>query len=83
MYEVTPTSKATRTANPARPKTNPERALLSRKDFPLDPEAPAPVGEVEEEVVSVTVTGPFGPFVVNWGGDVGEDEGTVDSLSKF
>lgn len=41
------------------------------------------MGKAVVEVVSVTVTGPFGPFVENGGGDVGEGEDAVDTLCEF
>ena len=75
-------TKTTRPINPARPKTNPERALFLRKEFPLDPEVSF-VGKAVVEVVSVTVTGPFGPLVENGGGDFEEGEDAVDTLCEF
>ena len=62
-----------KTANPASPKTNPERGLFFRKAFPLGPEVPFEGGTVVE-VVSVVVTCPF---------HVGKTGGGVDGLFEF
>ena len=61
--------------NPASPKTNPERGLFSRKDFPLDWELP-PGGGAETGSVCVTVTGPSDPVVESGRVAVGGTEGT-------
>jgi len=71
--------KMIKAASPARPKTNPERGLFSRKDFPLGWEVPPEGGAVAEDV-SVIVIGPFGPVIVSSG--VGVGEGTVDELGE-
>ena len=62
-----------KTANPASPKTNPERGLFFRKEFPFGTEVPFEGGAVVE-VVSVVVTCP---------GDVGEAGGGVGRLLEF
>lgn len=61
--------------SPLSPKTNPERGLFSRKDFPFDPEAPLE-GRAVLEDTSVTVTCPFG-------GDVGVSDGIVGKLFEY
>jgi len=65
----------TKPASPARPKTNPARGLLLRKDF-LGSEVPLEGGLVAEDV-SVIVIGSFGLAV---GVDVGRSEDTDDIL---
>lgn len=72
-------TRITKTASPARPKTNPARGLFSRKVFPLAPKVPLG-GGTAVEVVSVTVTGLFDPDVEGGGAGVGEGEDTVDIL---
>jgi len=62
-----------KTANPASPKTKPERGLFFRKEFPFGPEVPFEGGAGMEDV-SVVVTCPF---------DVGKAGGGVDGLFEF
>jgi hypothetical protein len=66
-------------ASPARPKTNPERGLFWRKDFPLGSGVPLEGGAVADDV-SVIVIGPFDPVVESGGVDVGGSEVTDDTL---
>ena len=61
--------------SPASPKTNPERGLFSRKDFPFDSELPFG-GGAEAGSVCVTVTGTSDPVVESGGVAVGGTEGT-------
>lgn len=73
--EVKAISTMTRNTSPAIPKTNPERGLFSRKDFPFDSEVPLG-GGILEESVCVIVTGPSDPVFEDGRAAAGETEDT-------
>lgn len=78
MKEVIAITARIKHKSAASPKTEPERALFSRKEFPLAPAAtadPLEGGSVAEDVC-VIVVGPSGWLVGTGGGLVGETGGT-------
>jgi hypothetical protein len=75
MKEVITRNTRIKPKSAANPKTEPERGLFSRKEFPLAPEV-TPGGGAVAELVCVIVVAPSGWLVGTGGVSVGEAGGT-------